>query len=774
MNAGWGPRASAGVVAGVFKGARDVRLSALRIRAAGLGDVLRSWIQAETDNRRFFLWLPVAFGAGILLYFAADREPSLWAPVLGFVLSSAATRALQRRGAIAGFRLALAISGVMAGFATCCLKTSLLANAVIERTITARVTAYVETIDLRENGARLLLRPGAIAGIESAKLPRRIRVTMRARPDFEAGATIEGTMRLLPPPRPSEPGGYDFSRDAYFNGIGAVGSISSHPAMAADAAVPLVARTNATVDRARNALTARIIQIVGGQHGPVAAALVTGKRGQIAEETNEALRGAGIYHVVSISGLHMVLAAGLFLWSLRAVLAMFPALALRRPIKLWAASFAMLGAISYDLFSGSEVATERSLVMVLVLLGAVLAGRPAFSMRNLAIAALAVMALEPQSILGPSFQMSFAAVAAMIAAFEKRAGGAEPGLHGEAGLDPGAMADPRATWVGRMRIVLSAMFLTTLVASLATDPYSSYHFHRITPFGLIGNMLTLPLVEFIVMPAAVLGVAAHPFGLDGPVWWLMGQGIWFMMEVARWVASLNGSTLYLHAFGPGALLLMSFGLIWTALWQSPVRWGGAPVFAAGIVLAASVAQPDFVADRQGRSLAYRQDDGKLAILNGKANPFGVSQWLTADADSRKPGDPRLAGNSLCDPKGCTGILRDGRIIALVLDREALAHDCGRADIVVTPIFADGLCNGPELLIDAGYLQKQGATRLWLKPDGMLYAQHARDADYDRPWSPAPRRPAQATPANNGWTAASGPPAGAADEPDNADILNPYR
>ena len=673
-----------------------------------------------------------------------------------------------------GFCIALSIAAGMAGFATACLKTVSLANPVIARTITARVTAYVETIDLPENGARLLLRPATIAGVDAVEIPRRIRVTMRAKPDFEAGITIEGTMRLLPPPRPSEPGGYDFSRDAFFNGIGAVGSISSQPARTADAGAPLVARINAAIDRACNALTARIIQIVGGAHGPVAAALVTGKRGQIAEETNEALRGAGIYHVVSISGLHMVLAAGLFLWSPRALLAMVPALALRGPIKLWAAGFAMFGAVSYDLFSGSEVATERSLIMVLVLLGAVLAGRPAFSMRNLAIAALAVLALEPQSILGPSFQMAFAAVAAMIAAFEKRAGGVEPGLHGEAGLGPRAIADPRASWFGRMRIVLSAMFLTTLVASLATDPYSSYHFHRITPFGLIGNMLTLPLVELVVMPAAVLGVAAHPFGLDGPVWWLMGQGIWFMMEVARWVSSLNGSTLYLPAFGPGALLLMSFGLVWTALWQSPLSWGGPLVFASGIALATTSVQPDFVVDRQGRSLAYLQDDGKLAILNGKANPFGVSQWLTADADSRKPGDPRLAGNSLCDSKGCTGVLRDGRIIALVLEREALAHDCGRADLVATPIFADGLCNGPELLIDAGYLQKQGATRLWLRPDGTLHAQHAREAEYDRPWSPAPHRPVQRAPASNGWVSPSGPITAPDSEPDTNDILNPYR
>ncbi len=768
MVAGRRPRAAEIVLAGVSGDARGARLAALRSYASGLGSLCRSWSVEEEEARRFFLWLPIAFGTGILFYFAADREPSIWAPLLGFFTAAAIASGLKRRGRSTGFRIALGIAALMAGFSTATLKTVIIASPVLERTLVSRVTAYVETIDQRENGARLLLRPAEMQGVAKENMPQRIRVTLRMKPDFEAGATIAGSMRLLPPPRPSEPGGYDFSRDAFFNRIGAVGSVSSQLAIAADADVPVIARINATIDRARNRLTQRIIQSVGGAHGPVAAALVTGKRGQIPDETNEALRGAGIYHVVSISGLHMVLAAGLFLWSLRAILALFPQIALSHPIKIWSAVFAMAGAISYDLFSGSEVATERSLVMVMVLLGAVIVGRTAFSMRNLAIAALAVMILEPHTILGPSFQMSFAAVAAMIAAFEKRAGSGAGETWGETMPRAEPVADARASWFGRMRLVMSAMILTTLVASLATDPYASYHFHRITPFGLIGNMLTLPLVEFIVMPAAVLGVAAHPFGLDGPVWWLMGQGIWFMMEVARAIAGLDGSTLHLPAVGPGALLLMSFGLIWTVLWQSPLRWAGAVFIAAGILLAGQTLQPDIVIDRQGRSLAYRQDNGSLAILNGKANPFGVSQWLTADADSRKSGHPGLIGNGLCDARGCTGLLRDGRIIALVLEREALVTDCLRADIVVTPLFAEGLCTGPEKLIDGAHLRMKGATRLWIEPDGQLASQYARQDNYDRPWSPAPVNRAPATASTSGWT-----PAIVTETDASADILNPY-
>ena len=325
----------------------------------------------------------------------------------------------------------------------------------------------------------------------------------------------------------------------------------------------------AWVDRRRNWLTERIIASIEGASGggasgigAVAAALVTGKRGMIPESANEDLRAAGIYHIVSISGLHMVLAAGLFLWAMRAAFALFPGLALARPIKMWAALFAMAGASAYCLFSGSEVATQRSLIMTLVMLGAVVCGRAAISMRNLAIAALLVLSLDPNALLGPSFQMSFVAVAAMIAAFERRAGA--PAANDIWGMslprqDPAK--DLRADPFGRAMLLAIAMGVTTLVASIATDPYALYHFHRITPYGLLGNMLVLPLIEFVVMPAAVLGVIAAPFGLDGPVWWLMGQGIAFMMSVAQWVANLSGSVLLLPAFGPAALLLMTSAIL---------------------------------------------------------------------------------------------------------------------------------------------------------------------------------------------------------------------
>lgn len=587
------------------------RWLALRERIAAMG-------AEEARQRRLFLWTPVFFGAGVLVYYAADREPPLWPALIGALLCALGAARVARSDAMGTARAFTAAAFLFAGFAAAALRTGQVEAPAIERLVNARVTAYVEVVDQRLQNARLLLRVVSVEGLAPEATPARVRVTIRGRPAFAAGATITASMRLSPPPRASEPGGYDFSRDAFYQRIGAVGSIVSRPQIAPDAAQPWTVRLTAWIDRGRNTLTDRIIATIGGADGAVAAALITGKRGLIPEETNEALRAAGIYHVVSISGLHMVLAAGLFMWSLRLLLATSPAIALRRPIKKWAAAFAMAGSTAYYLFSGSEVATERSLVMMLVLLGAVLVDRPAISMRNLAVAALIVLAREPSTIMGPSFQMSFAAVAAMIAAFERT-----PGARKEPEAPPGPLS--------RLRGVLAVMVVTTLVAGLATDPFATFHFHRITMYGLIGNALTLPLVEFVVMPAAVFGVLASAFGLDAPVWWIMGQGVGLMMEVARHVAVLPGAVRMAPAFGVGALLMMTLGLLWLTLWTTRMRWLGVVFALAGLGLAVSARAPDIMLDARGETLAYRGADGRLVALNAKANPFAVAQWLAGDA-----------------------------------------------------------------------------------------------------------------------------------------------
>ncbi len=684
--------------------------------------------QAEIAAHRLFLWLPVCQAIGIILYFYADQEPALWAGLSAVLVLSLACVITHRLHWHVASRCFIALGFIMAGFTFTGLQTFLISAPIVEHTLIAPTTAYIETIDDHKGGSRLLLRVLEIEGVSAHSTPVRVRVTMRTRSPFVSGTTIKAQLRLMPPPAPSEPGGYNFSRDAYFDQIGAVGSVMGRLERAPDAMqIALRARLNAMVDRARNQLTDRIIARVGQSTGPVTAALVTGKRGQISEAINEDLRNAGIYHVVSISGLHMVLAAGLFLWSLRAFLALFPAIALHYPIRKWAASFALFGALAYDIFAGSEVATERSLVMIAVILIAIIFDRPALSMRNLAIAALIILLREPASLLGPSFQMSFAAVAAMIAVYERPLGG--------------SIKDQmeRNGWLDQALKIILTMVVTTFVASLATDPFSLFHFHRLNPYGLFGNALTLPIVEFIIMPMSLLGVMAWPFGLDLPFWWLAGQGVWVMMQSAHYVSTLSGSAIYLPAFSGAALLCVSASLVWLTLWQSWIRWGGLIFACIGIVLAVQTPRPDLRLDAHGQSLSLRSSNGLYEILNQQANPFGVSQWLSADGDARSPYDPNLMGTSRCDRAACVAVLASGHVLSFVKEASALREDCHRADIIVTPLRVDTQCQGPDLILDRNFFDLYGASQISFGTEGEPILTSERGPMTDRPWASAKRK-----------------------------------
>ena len=230
------------------------------------------------------------------------------------------------------------------------------------------------------------------------------------------------------------------------------------------------------------------------------------------------------------------------------------------------------------------------------------------------------------------------------------------------------------------------VFATTVVATVATAPYAAFHFQRLNPFGLIGNMLALPFVSLIVMPAAVAGVLLRPFGLDGVIWQMMGWGTAPVIRISQTVASLGGSVAPLRAFGAGTALLATVGLLWFVIWRSPLRWAAAApalIAAYGMTRGEPV---DLLMARSGQGVAYRAPDGKFVVL-GEASKFDVTFWLQADGDQRKAGDPSLKSGPTCDRLGCTGKDRVGRVIAWVKDVQAFPEDCRRADIIVTPLNA---------------------------------------------------------------------------------------
>lgn len=737
---------------GRWRGARAGALP-LRLRPfAPVATRLQTWqaewqagfgraLALEAERRRPFLWLPVAMGAGILLYFAADREPALWAPVLGFVLSAACALLLRSRRVAA--MACLAAAAAFAGFAAGVWRTADVAAPMLDRPRIGKLTGFVETVEARDVGARLVVLVTDIAGVPAEARPKRVRVNIRAG-SVAPGDHIVATARLLPPPGPARAGGYDFGRDAFFRGIGAVGSISGKVALAPPPhPLPPRLALDVVIDQARNALTRRIAEAGGGQGGAVAAALVTGKRGLISEATNNDLRAAGIYHIVSISGLHMVLAAGTIFWLVRALLALSQTAALRWPVKKIAAAAAMLGATAYCVFSGGDVATERSLIMTLVMLGAVLVDRAALSMRNLALAAMIVLLREPEALLGPSFQMSFGAVAALIAFAERWEGRSR------------AHPPPALVWpLGPLWAAALGIIVTTLLATAATAPFGAYHFQTFNPFGLLGNAMALPFVSLFVMPAAVFGVLAYPFGLDWPAWALMGLASDVVLNVAHWVAAIDHSTVMIAAFGPAVLICFVLALLWLTLWTTAWRWLAALPLVFGVAIAGKPERPEILIERDGSGLAVRGADGRLAIA-GRPSRFVLQQWLAADGDGRSPDDPTLRAGVACDALGCVARTGDQRAVSHARDRLAIIEDCLRADLVVTAIPWSGACKAR--LIERMGLARDGATSLYRSRSGWS-SRISEHSDSERPWSR--RRP---PPAAQSAPAAASPASGADDD-----------
>ena len=624
---------------------------------------------------------------------------------------------------------------------------------MLDRIHVGELAGFVEEVDDRIQGARFLLRVTEAQGVAPDRTPYRVRLTTKGVPAFSAGDFVIVKARLLPPAHASLPGGYDFPRDAYFMRIGAVGStLGSTEASPPPEAPDLSLRFFASIDRARNILARRVANSIGGDNGAIGAAMVTGKRDLLSDAAKETIRKAGIFHIITISGVQMTLVAGIFFVGLRRLLALSTTLALNYPIKKWAAAAAMLGACAYGVFTGSRVGSERALFMTLILLGSVLADRPALTMRNLAFAALAVIALEPEALLGASFQLSFAAVAALVAVYESRlaAKTAPPApVSGAGGRETMEAARSLAdTLKERSRHGLLGALFATFCATSATASFMAYDFHELSPYVLIGNPLTLAMIELFAVPAALVGSVLYPFGLDGWVWSYLGAGIGMIMTTAGWIGSAPGASIALPPFAPWSIVCLTLAVLSAVLWRTLLlRLTALPLLALGLLGAASGGRFDLAAPPSGDMAALRDADGQLTLLGKKKESFATEQWLRADADGRAVAE--RGGN--CDALGCVGLLPNGDSVALVLEMSAFHEDCARARIVISPLFAPRSCQ-PGILLDRGRLEETGAVTLRFLDKGMQLRQ-ARAPGEDRPWSRAPRRSARLA----AWPTASWPP-----------------
>jgi competence protein ComEC len=623
------------------------------------------------------------------------------------------------------FSLTLGAAALAAGLATATVKRAIIAHPVLVAPIwNVEIAGFVESREERERADRIVVRVERMAGPRVGEALERVRVSVRKGTAPAVGAFVEFKARLSPPLEPLRPGGYDFAREMYFNRIGASGFVLGRIRVAETPHAPSIRLRYAMVlDGMREAIDQRIRAVLPGDKGAIASAVITGKRDAISPPVNEAMYVSGLAHVLSISGYHMAVVAGIIFFALRAVFALLPAFSNRHPIKKWAALAALGAAAFYLVLSGAEVATQRSFIMIAIVLIGIMVDRPTLTFRTLTVAAFIVLLLAPEAIVHPSFQMSFAATLALVAGYQH-------GLPWMSGGGRTRLAAKIALWGGRE---IAGLLLVSLLAGTATIPFIAYHFHRISPYGVIANLIAMPAVSVWVMPAGIFGVMSMPLGLDGFWWGLMGHGIDWMISIAQWVTSFPGALGRVAAFGTGPLLLCSAGLVVLCLLKTPLRLIGAFLIGGAVVLMVRTPQPDVMIAADGSAVAVRGEGGRLAMVKSGSDVFAWREWLAADADARNPKDPTLGEGIRCDEQGCVARLRDGAFVAIPKTIAAFEEDCRRAVLVVTGREAPPGCG--TLVIDRHVWRRSGAITLQRRGDGFDMTL-SRPPGYDRPWARA--------------------------------------
>ncbi|KPF77763.1 hypothetical protein IP88_05640 [alpha proteobacterium AAP81b] len=675
----------------------------------------------DTERDALPLWLPVAFAAGIALWFVTPFGAQRLA-VAAALLGVAAAGVLAR-GRLVWVPALLALAGL--GVAEI-RSRSVAHDVLVARTVVA-IAGKVEAVEARADRdvTRVVVRLDAMPG-----LPERVRLTLRQAPPpgLVPGARIATRAALAPPAPAVLPGGYDFARRAWFTGIGATGFPMAAVRVTRAAPPATGAVTWLAAIRAR--LTAHIRAAVPGSAGAVAAAFVTGDQGAIPLATAQAMRDAGLAHLLSISGLHIAVVVGGAIWLTRRGLALVPRLALAWPLRGIAVAVGAATGLAYTLLAGAEVPTVRSILATLLVLIGIMLGREALSLRMLAAAAFLILLIRPEALVGASFQLSFAAVIAIVALYESRLG---------QWLTAHVEAEHEVATLARR---LVGVLVTGLVAEAALAPIGLFHFNRAGLYGALANLVAIPWSTFVIMPSLVLALFADLFGLPW-LWPLAGWTVAQLVALADWTAALPGAVVRAAAVPMAAYALAVVGGLWVALWRSAPRWWGLPLLAGGLVVAAAAPSPDVFVSGDGRHVAIATRDG-LAFLRPRVGDYLRDMWSDALGEDGEAALVALPG-AQCSADACLAeVVRDGRRwrILLTISRDLIPRDrfdaaCATADIVVSDRRLPRWCRPTWLKLDRTRLKASGAMTIDLSARSTTSVAAAAG---DHPWSPGAFKP----------------------------------
>lgn len=671
---------------------------------------LNRWLKQRDESGRWFLWAPVGLGVGIGLFFGATNEPSIWAgPTLLALFSIMALAPVCLRKTpgsksiifiIVGLTLALGFTA--AGVQTHRAATTLLPPS--ERFVT--IEGRIERIERRPARTRLTLTVTTIDPELHQPLPKKLRVSVSKQTMVDIGDLISVRAVIRGPGSPTVPGGFDFRRWSWFQQFGGSGF--------AVGPVTILAHTDkegwqVSLNRLRDRIATRIRDEYPNQAGAVAVAVIVGDRSGLSEETLEAMRASGLAHLLAISGLHLGLLAGTVFFALRFVLAGFESFALDLPVKKIAASLALIASLFYVVLAGAPIPTVRAFIMTGLVLVAVLTDRSAISMRLVAWAAAVILLLQPESMLGPSFQMSFAAVVALVAFYESIIG---------IWRDRRAHAGP----VKVAAMYFAGIMITTVIAGSATAPFAWHHFGQVGGYGAIANLIAIPIMAFFVMPFALLGLLAMPFGLEAVVLWPAIIGLDTILEVARTIGAMEGAMIRLPALSTMGLMAIVTGGLWLCLWRKKWRHFGWAGIAIGTIIGLTAQRPDIVVAGSAKliGVGFYNSTPVLALNAPRKEKFVSEQWFRAYGYQEVvsfPDAPEGTGFH-CDLFGCV-LERNGWKVALVHDPRALIDDCVLVDVIVSPIpVYEPRCDKPDHIIDFFSLYREGTHAIYLSEDSV--------------------------------------------------------
>ncbi|WP_374376367.1 ComEC/Rec2 family competence protein [Dongia sp.] len=697
-------------------------------------------------------WTAIMLAIGIAVYFGLPLEPAPWWGLA--MLAVAATLVFLSRRQPLALLGAAALLVMALGFTAATWRTLWVEAPQLYRSLyRAEVTGRVVEIELLPGSQRVTLDALTISSEKTGPLavkdlPERVRIRLaKVSEPFHIGDWLRLTADLQPPAPPSIPDAFDFRRQAYFERLGGVGFSLQPPQKIAppkEIAFNAVDSGLAWFDALRLTIGEKLQAQMAGPTAGMAMALVVGNQRALASKDVAALQDSGLAHLTSISGLHIGLAAGIFFFGLRALLALVPPIALRHDIKKWAAVIALLGAVFYAGLAGLPVPTQRALIMTGTFFLAILLDRSPISLRAIALAAIVVLLWAPEVLVGASFQMSFAAVLGLICVFDATRGFFTRWR--QAGHDAPDFVGRILGFIQRGFVWLAALMLSSLVATVMTAPFAAYHFDRLTVYGIAANMLAVPLTGFWIMPWAVIVLVAMPFGLEAWPLVALGWGCDAILWIAHFFARLPGATILIPAMPIGGLLLMSSGLVWLCLVIGRLRWLGIAALCLGALAPLTYRAPDIVASGNGKLVAIKDAEDQYRFNSTRAAKIAAETWLRRNAQAKRlpfPAPalalddatggtpPEASKTDSCGPDMCRFATGMG-YVTVALTEAGIAPACwsGRLVIALEPVEAG--CRSAERVIDFFDLWRHGTHAIWIE-DGSYRVERAFDTG-DRPWT----------------------------------------